>query len=67
MADKKQQTPVAVPPIGEVAKSAEKFNKAVFDLGLLLIDEYKTGRCRDANKNLEAIIEIFKAQMKVSD
>lgn len=51
-----------MPPISEVAKAGEAFNKAMYELGLDLIEAYKAGRCRDSNKMLEAIIEIFKAQ-----
>ena len=36
------------------------YNEAVFELGLTLIEDYRTGRCRDAPKTLDAIIEIFK-------
>lgn len=38
----------------------EEFSNAVYDLGLKLIDDYREGRCRDSNKTLEAIIELFK-------
>ena len=39
-----------------------QFSNAVYALGLKLIEDYKNGACRDANKTLEAIIEIFKAR-----
>lgn len=38
----------------------EQFENAVYDLGLTLIEDYRAGRCRDSNKTLEAIIELFK-------
>ena len=38
----------------------EKFEAEVYKLGLELIDAYRSGNCRDSNKTLEAIIEIFK-------
>lgn len=38
----------------------EQFENAVYDLGLTLIDDYKAGRCRDSNKTLEAITDLFK-------
>ena len=41
-----------------------QFEDAVYDLGLKLIEDYRAGQCRDANKTLEAIIEIFKVQTK---
>ena len=37
-----------------------QFSNAVYELGLKLIEDYQNGACRDANKTLEAIIEIFK-------
>lgn len=40
----------------------EQFENAVYELGLTLIDDYRAGRCRDRDKTLEAIIEIFKVQ-----
>lgn len=40
----------------------EQFTNAVYLLGLKLIEDYQSGACRDANKTLEAIIEIFKAR-----
>lgn len=39
-----------------------QFSNAVYELGLKLIENYQNGACRDANKTLEAIIEIFKAR-----
>lgn len=39
-----------------------QFTTAVYALGLKLIEDYQSGACRDANKTLEAIIEIFKAR-----
>lgn len=39
-----------------------QFSNAVYALGLKLIEDYKNGACRDANKTLDAIIEIFKAR-----
>ena len=53
---------LTLPPISEVAKAGEAFNKAMYELGLDLIEAYKAGRCRDSNKMLESIIEIFKVQ-----
>ena len=38
----------------------EKFEAAVYELGLELIESYREGTCLDRNKTLEAIIEIFK-------
>lgn len=38
----------------------EQFEAAVYELGLTLVDDYRTGQCRDINKTLSAIIEIFK-------
>ena len=56
MADKKQES------LDEVSRSAAEFNKATFELGLELIKDFRAGRCRDAGKTLDAIIEIFKTQ-----
>lgn len=38
----------------------EQFENAVYDLGLTLIEDFRAGRCRDHNKTLESIIELFK-------
>lgn len=38
----------------------EQFEGAVYDLGMQLIEDYRTGKCRDSNKTLESIIELFK-------
>ena len=40
-----------------------EFKTAVFEFGLKLIEDYKDCNCRDSNKTLDAIIEIFKASM----
>lgn len=45
-----------------VPNAKAQFSNAVYELGLKLIEDYKNGACRDANKTLEAIIEIFKAR-----
>lgn len=46
--------------IEDVAKVMLEFNKATFELGLFLIDEYKAGRYDD--KTLDAIIKIMEVQ-----
>lgn len=46
----------------EVVKVQLEFNKATFELGLFLIDEYKAGRYDD--KTLDAIIKIMEVQPK---
>lgn len=38
----------------------DHFEIAVYELGLKLIEDYRAGNCRDSNKVLEAIIELFK-------
>lgn len=50
--------------LDDVTKAMIGFHKAVFELGLELIEEYRAGTCRDSTKTLEAIIEIFKVQPK---
>ena len=45
-----------------VASAALAFNQATFELGLKLIDDYRTGNCQDRNKTLDAIIQIFTVQ-----
>lgn len=52
--------------LDDVTKVMLGFHKAVFELGLKLIEEYRAGTCRDSVKTLEAIIEIFKVQPKKS-
>lgn len=46
----------------EFTKAQLDFNKATFELGLYLIDEYKAGRYDD--KTLDAIIKIMEVQPK---
>ena len=55
------------PQFDEVAQSERKFSKAVFDLGLSLIEDFKAGKCRDSNKILAAIIELFKVSRAADD
>ena len=38
----------------------EKFEAEVYKLGLTLIENYRSGTCRDSNATLEAILELFK-------
>lgn len=38
----------------------EQFETAVFELGLTLIEDYRNGTCRDRDKTLGAIVELFK-------
>ena len=44
--------------IVEVGK--EEFEAAVYALGLKLIEDFKAGNCRDSDKTLQSIIELFK-------
>lgn len=37
----------------------EKFETEVYKLGITLIEDYRAGKCRDANKTLDAIIDLF--------
>ena len=46
--------------MAEKKTGKEEFDAAVYALGLKLIEDYKAGNCRDKDKTLEAIIEIFK-------
>lgn len=39
-----------------------QFEAQVYKLGLTLIDDFRTGKCRDRDKTLAAIIEIFRVQ-----
>ena len=48
----------------EFTKAQLDFNKATFELGLFLIDEYKAGRYDD--KTLDAIIKIMEVQPKAN-
>lgn len=49
------------PPLYEdTTKAHMTFNKAVYELGLKLIEDYRTGKCSDRTKTLEAITEIFR-------
>ena len=50
--------------MGEAAKERLVFDKAVYELGLKLIEDYRAGKCADRNKTLEAIIEIFKVSQR---
>lgn len=43
-----------------VTVKRDQFENAVYELGLTLIDDYRAGKCRDSNKTLESIIELFK-------
>ena len=38
----------------------EKFETEVYKLGITLVENYLAGNCRDSNKTLEAVIELFK-------
>ena len=38
----------------------EQFENAVYELGLKLIEDYRMGNCRDSQKTLDSIIELFK-------
>lgn len=54
------------PPLYEdTTKAHMTFNKAVYELGLKLIEDYRTGKCSDRAKTLEAIIEIFRVSNNV--
>ena len=53
--------------MAEKKSGKEEFEAAVYALGLKLIADYKSGNCRDANKTLEAIIEIFKTSMPAAN
>lgn len=59
MAEKSQ---IGKPPLAynEMAETWCGFNKAMYELGLYLIDEYKAGRC--GVEVLNAIIKIFEVQ-----
>ena len=50
--------------LDESTKAQLEFNKATFKLGLRLIDDYTSGRCRDSDKILDAIIKIMEVQPK---
>ena len=41
----------------------EKFETEVYKLGLKLIEDYRNGNCRDSEKTLAAIIELFEIHM----
>lgn len=58
MGEKKPAQPMVKPPRNPDVY--EQFETEVYKLGLELIEGYRTGKCRDANKTLDAIIEIFK-------
>ena len=58
MAEKKPAQPTVKPPLNPDVY--EQFDTEVYKLGLELIESYRTGKCQDRNKTLEAIIEIFK-------
>ena len=49
----------------EVTSAQMEFNKAVFELGISLIDDYRTGRCTNRDKTLEGIIRILEVQPKI--
>ena len=56
---------MTVPPIfDELGKTHMTFDKAVYELGLKLIEDYRAGKCADRNKTLESIIEIFKVSQR---
>jgi len=38
----------------------EQFENAVYELGLTLIEDFRAGRCRDSQKTLDSIIELFR-------
>ena len=46
--------------MAEKKTGKEEFDAAVYALGLKLIEDFKAGNCRDREKTLESIIEIFK-------
>ena len=46
--------------MAEKKTGKEEFDAAVYALGLKLIEDFKSGNCRDREKTLKAIIEIFK-------
>ena len=49
MAEKKPELP-----------KGEQFKLAVYELGLTLIEDYRAGKCRDRDKTVDQIIELFK-------
>lgn len=58
MAEKKPVQPTVKPPLKPDVY--EQFDTEVYKLGLELIENFRTGKCHDRDKTLEAIIEIFK-------
>ena len=58
MAEKKPVQPTAKEtPDSDVY---DQFETEVYKLGLELIESYRTGKCSDRNKTLDAIIAIFR-------
>lgn len=51
--------------IDDATKAGLAFNKAVYELGLKLIEDYRAGKCSDRAKTLEAIIKIFRVSNNV--
>ena len=58
MAEKKPVQSTVKPPLNP--DIYEQFETEVYKLGLELIEGYRTGKCPDRNKTLDAIIAIFK-------
>lgn len=52
--------------IDDTTKASLTFNKAVYELGLKLIEDYRAGKCSDRTKTLESIIEIFRVSNNVA-
>ena len=52
--------------VDDATKASLVFNKAVYELGLKLIEDYRSGKCSDRAKTLEAIIEIFRVSNNVA-
>ena len=46
--------------MAEKKTGKEEFETAVYALGLKLIEDFKAGNCRDSDKTLQSIIELFK-------
>lgn len=50
--------------MAEKRNKKEEFDTAVYELGITLIENYRTGNCRDSDKLLTSIIEIFKVSQR---
>ena len=59
MANKNPPADTTLLAIDDTTKASLTFSKAVYELGLKLIEDYRAGKCVDRNKTLESIIEIF--------